>query len=175
MRILGIDPGTRITGFGCVEFPAPARGPIGVRARRTGATLAGEVLVDAGVFRLKATLPLDQRLMELEADLVGVMAELKPDVLAVEALFTHVDHPATALVMAHARGVVLLAGRRAGLTLVEVRPAEVKKAIAAHGRAGKDQMQRAVQAEFGLAEPPRPADVADALAVALCAGRRAGR
>lgn len=165
MRILGIDPGTRLTGFGCIEVG-------GRRRPDQRATAGGEVLIDAGVFRLPATRSLDERLAELDEDLAGLIRDLKPDVLAVEALFAHVKHPATAMIMAHARGVVLLAGRRAGLSLVEVRPAEVKKAIAAHGRAAKDQMQRAVQREFGLPEPPSPPDVADALAVALCAGRR---
>jgi crossover junction endodeoxyribonuclease RuvC len=75
--------------------------------------------------------------------------------------------------MAHTRGVILLNVRRAGLALVELRPREVKKSLTMWGAAGKDQMQRAVQARFGLAEPPSPPDVADAIAIALCAAERA--
>jgi crossover junction endodeoxyribonuclease RuvC len=180
MRILGIDPGTRLTGYGCVETPtrggtarAAGRGAA-VGARGAVGRGGGEVLVEAGVIRLNGDKPLDQRLVELEADLVELVERLRPGVLAVEAVFSHVRFPAAAITMGHARGVILLVGRRAGLELVEIRPAEVKKSIAASGRAGKDQIQRAIQGEFGLAEPPSPPDVADALAIALSASRRGG-
>jgi len=158
MRVLGIDPGTRITGFGCVE-PMPTD-----RARLA--------LVDAGVFRLNAKASIADRLLELDTDLAELINRLKPDLFAVEMVFTHVKHPATAMVMAHARGVILLAARRAGLPLVELRPTEVKKSLTGHGHAAKAQMQAAIQHEFGLPAPPEPADVADALAIALCAARR---
>lgn len=161
MRILGIDPGTRLTGYGCID---PAKG----RAGR-------EVLVEAGVLRLDGRRPLSERLLELAADLDGLLERLRPQAVAVEAVFSHVKFPATAIVMGHARGVILLSVMRAGVGLMEVRPAEVKRAIAASGRAGKEQVQRAVQAEFGLAQLPKPPDVADALAIALCAARRSER
>lgn len=165
MRILGIDPGTRLTGYGCIDLPRGVKAGVRGVGRR-------EVLVEAGVFRLDGEKPIADRLLELEGDLVELIGRLKPDVMAVEAVFSHVKFPATAIIMGHARGVILLCGKRASLSLVEVRPAEVKKSIAASGRAGKDQIQRAIQVEFGLAEVPSPPDVADALAIALCAGRR---
>lgn len=112
------------------------------------------------------------RLVELYADVQGLIARLKPDLVAVEALFTHYDRPASVIVMGHARGVILLAVRQASLTLVELRPAEVKKSICGHGQAKKGQIQKAVATELGLDALPKPADVADALAIALCAMRR---
>jgi crossover junction endodeoxyribonuclease RuvC len=170
MRYLGIDPGLRITGYGCLEVPAG-----GLRAGTAPA------IIEAGVFRLgkgerepgKTVASVSARLMELDADLRDLFERVKPEVVAVEALFAHPKHPATAIVMAHARGVILLNVRRAGLALVELRPREVKKSLTMWGAAGKDQMQRAVQARFGLAEPPSPPDVADAIAIALCAAERA--
>jgi crossover junction endodeoxyribonuclease RuvC len=86
----------------------------------------------------------------------------------------HYKHPATAIVMGHGRGVLLLAVRAAGLDLIELKPAEVKKSMTGNGQASKVQMQEAVQQAFGLAEPPSPPDVADALAIARCAQRRIG-
>lgn len=171
VRVLGIDPGSRVTGYGCVERARPGAEP---------------TLVEAGVFRLgsdpearrlarvegRDAPPLSVRLAELERDLVGLLERLSPAVVAVEALFAHYKHPATAIVMGHARGVVLLAAERAGASLVELEPALVKKAMTGSGRASKDQVQRAVQGAFGLDEPPDPPDVADALAVAWCAAQR---
>jgi crossover junction endodeoxyribonuclease RuvC len=112
-------------------------------------------------------------LMELESDLAALMERVGPGVVAVEQLYSHYKHPATAIVMGHARGVILLTARKCGVTLVELRPNEVKKAATGFGHAGKDQMQRAMQVELGLKELPKPPDVADALAIALCAMRRA--
>lgn len=161
VRILGIDPGLRITGFGCIDGRASAR------AAR---------LVEAGVVRLAGgsspTRPIAERLVELESDLSELLSRLRPSVVAVERLFSHHRFPATGVAMGHARGVILLLVARSGIPLVEVEPASVKKAVTGSGRATKRQMQLAVQAEFGLAEPPSPADVADALSVALCALRR---
>ncbi|MEL7472419.1 MAG: crossover junction endodeoxyribonuclease RuvC [Planctomycetota bacterium] len=172
MRVLGVDPGSRVTGYGCVDIARPGAKP---------------ELVEAGVIRLGADpdsrkrareagldrVPLPERLVELERDLSALIERLAPATVAVEALFAHYRHPATAIVMGHARGVVLLAVQRQGADLVELEPATVKKAVTGSGRASKGQMQSAVQAVFGLDEPPEPSDVADALAVALCAGDRA--
>ncbi len=168
MRMLGIDPGLRITGYGCVE-----------------GDLDSPTLVEAGVFRLGKSGESDDslggaagvssRLAELEGDLVAVIERLRPDAAAVESLFAHYKHPATAIVMGHARGVILLALRRAKLPLIELKPNEVKKSISGNGHADKAQMQRAVQVQFNLAEPPSPPDIADAIAIALCAARRRSR
>jgi crossover junction endodeoxyribonuclease RuvC len=175
VRFLGIDPGLRVTGYGCVEGTGLRNGAklveAGairlVRASKTGAEEeAGEVADAASV---------SSRLVELEGDVIGILDRLRPDVCAVEALFSHYKHPATAIVMGHARGVILLCLRRAGVKLVELRPAEVKKSMCGNGQAKKAQVQLAVQARFGLAEVPKPPDVADAIAIALCASERAER
>lgn len=162
MRVLGIDPGLRVTGYGCVE-PAPAG------ARRGTPDAA---LVEGGVFRLDTTASVADRLVELERDLEEVLDRLRPRVVAVEKLYAHYKHPTTAIVMGHARGVVLLCVRRAGLALVELGATEVKKSLTHFGHAGKGQMQEGVRAQLGLSSVPKPADVADAIAIALCAMRR---
>ena len=161
MRTLGIDPGLRLTGYACLEG--------------TGALPR---IVEAGVFRLTAAgqsggaESVSARLVELDRDFRELLGRVKPSVVAVESLFAHYKHPATAIVMGHARGVLLLAIRQAEIPLLEFKPNEVKKSLTAHGHAKKDQMQRAVQMMFGLAEIPSPPDVADAIAISLCAWRR---
>ncbi len=159
MRLLGIDPGLRLTGYGCID-----------------ASGLSATLVEAGVFRLAkagtAARSISSRLVELDADFRGVLKRLRPEVVAIEGLFAHYKHPATAIAMGHARGVLLLAVEQAGLPLVELKPKAVKKSLTGFGSADKAQMQRAIQAEFNLPEPPNPPDVADALAIALCALRR---
>jgi crossover junction endodeoxyribonuclease RuvC len=129
-------------------------------------------LVEAGVVRLNAKLSIADRLAELDTDLRELLERLQPSVVAVEKLYAHYKHPTTAIVMGHARGVVLLNIRRAGLTLVELGATEVKKSLTGNGHAGKLQMQDGVRVQLGLAARPEPADVADAAAIALCAMRR---
>lgn len=162
MRILGIDPGLRLTGYACLEGlgESPA-------------------IVEAGVFRLARRVRgevrcVSDRLFELDTDFREMLDRVRPRVVAVESVFAHYKHPATAIVMGHARGVLLLAVRAAGLRLIEYKPNTVKKSLTGHGHAGKSQIQRAVQAHFGLPLPPDPPDVADAMAIALCACRRLG-
>ncbi len=157
MCVLGFDPGLSITGYGCVS----------------GDILRPDI-VEAGVFRLAkgSPPPIGDRLVELETDVCGLIERVSPDLVAIEGMFVHKDHPGTVVKMAHARGVILLVARRAGIEVCELKPAEVKKATTGSGRATKEQMQLAVQSMFGLAEPPRPSDLADALAIAACALRR---
>lgn len=112
------------------------------------------------------------RLAELDTDFREILDRLRPDLVAVESIFAHYKHPATGIVMGHARGVLLLAIRRAGIALAEFKPNLVKKAVTGHGLADKSQIQAAIQVRFSLPEPPRPPDVADALAIALCAAGR---
>jgi crossover junction endodeoxyribonuclease RuvC len=157
MRILGIDPGLRLTGYGVVDF----------RFNRPA-------LVDGGVIRLDEKAPIAGRLVELERELDELIAEHKPDVCAVETLYAHYNHPRTAILMGHARGVILLVAARRGVRLEEFAANRVKQATVGHGHAAKGQMQRAIQALFNLDTPPEPPDVADALAVAVCAGRMSG-
>jgi crossover junction endodeoxyribonuclease RuvC len=170
--VLGIDPGLVVTGYGCVACE-------GVDVR----------LVEAGVFKLvhgarhkpsernpdrapSRARSVSDRLVELDRDLKALIERLRPDLVAVEALFAHYKHPATAIVMGHARGVILLGARRAGIEILELRPAEVKKFVTGHGQAKKQQMQGAVATALGLAAPPEPPDVADALGIAMCAAAR---
>lgn len=177
MRVLGIDPGLRITGYGCVDAAhSPPRlveaGVFRLCATDEADSAADDGLADARASRSAASL--SRRLAELDTDFRALIERLGPQVIAVESLFAHYKHPATAIVMGHARGVLLLAVRRAGLPLIELKPNAVKKSMTGFGHASKEQMQRAVQACFSLPEPPSPPDVADALAVALCAASRSG-
>ena len=153
MRILGIDPGLQLTGYGVLEWKP-------MRPR----------LVDGGVIRLTPGAELADRLVELEAELDAILAEHQPDVCAVEQLYAHYAHPRTAILMGHARGVILLAARRRGVRLEQFAANRVKQSLTGHGHASKVQMQRAVQAQWNLSAPPEPPDVADALAVAFCCG-----
>ncbi|MBC24643.1 MAG: Holliday junction resolvase [Phycisphaerae bacterium] len=157
MRVLGIDPGLRLTGYGCVDIVPGHADPI---------------LVEAGVLRLPTKGSLPHRLGCLHDDLEEVITGLQPDRLVVEQLFSHYKHVQTGLLMAHARGVVLLSASRHDLELGELAPTEVKKSLTGHGHASKQQMQFAVMGQLGLAEPPSPNDVADAIAIALCDARR---
>ncbi|MBL4591227.1 MAG: crossover junction endodeoxyribonuclease RuvC [Phycisphaerales bacterium] len=160
MRVLGIDPGLRITGYACVEGD-PIRPSI----------------VEAGVFRLvkgTETPDLADRLVELDADLRDLIERVKPDAIAIETMFTNPKHPGTVVMMAHGRGVVLLASKHSGVPILELKPAEVKNAATGSGRADKAQMQRAMQDLFGLESLPTPSDLADALAIATLGMRRAG-
>jgi crossover junction endodeoxyribonuclease RuvC len=132
------------------------------------------VLVDGGVIRLKVKTPIPDRLVELEQELDDLFAEHKPDACAVEQLYSNYEHPRTAILMGHARGVILLVARRRGVRIEEFAANRIKQSLTGHGHAGKAQMQRAIQAQWNLAEPPEPPDVADALAVALCCGQVIG-
>lgn len=156
LRIMGIDPGLLRTGYACVEMD------------RNGATR----IVEAGILKLSARKSVAERLCDLDADLAALIKELHPDRVAVEQVFAHSKHVRTAIIMAHARGVILLAIARAGLPLRELAPASIKSALTGNGQATKRQMQMAVAAQCGLAKPPSPADVADAIAIALADARR---
>tara|TARA_R110002072_G_scaffold150953_6_gene299908 strand:- start:15777 stop:16280 length:504 start_codon:yes stop_codon:yes gene_type:complete len=158
MRVLGIDPGLRITGYGCIEGDA-------IRPQ----------IVEAGIFRLASKSPVPpvaDRLVELDRDLRELIERVEPQIIAVEGLFAHYAHPETAVKMAHGRGVILLAAKHMGLEIMEFKPAEIKKAATGSGRATKVQMQESIQSLFGLPELPTPADVADALAIGVCGLRR---
>jgi crossover junction endodeoxyribonuclease RuvC len=153
MRILGVDPGLRLTGYGVIDYH-PFR----------------PKLVDGGVIRLNPKASLADRLVELEAELDGLLAEHKPDAVGVEQLYSHYAHPRTAILMGHARGVILVAARRRGIQVEQFPANRVKQSVTGHGHASKGQMQRAIQSQWSLPEPPDPPDVADALAIALCCG-----
>ena len=150
MRVLGIDPGTAITGYGLVEGE--------------GDSLA---LTAYGAITTPANQPLAQRLQHIYRELQALIAEWRPDSAAVEELFFS-KNARTALSVGHARGVALLALTEAGLPIQEYKPAEVKQAVAGYGNAPKQQVQGMVQLLLSLDEIPRPDDAADALAVAIC-------
>ncbi|HET6248103.1 MAG TPA: crossover junction endodeoxyribonuclease RuvC [Tepidisphaeraceae bacterium] len=158
MRILGIDPGLRLTGYGVIDYK-PLR----------------PTLVDGGVIRLTLKTSIADRLVELETELEGLLDEHQPAICAVEQLYAHYAHPRTAIMMGHARGVILLCARRRGIQVEQFPANRVKQSVTGHGHAGKAQMQRAIQNQWNLPKPPEPPDVADALAVALCCGMHLDR
>ena len=152
MKVLGIDPGTAVTGFGVIETgkggPEPGH------------------LVECGVIRFARRSPLPRRLHELHAGIVELIERHHPDVLALENAFYH-KNVRTTLVLGHARGVVLLAAHQAGLAIAEYPPATVKKAVTGAGGAHKSQVGAMVARLLRLRHAPRPADAADGVAVAL--------
>jgi crossover junction endodeoxyribonuclease RuvC len=159
VKLVGIDPGLLRTGYAVIDASRPM-------APR---------LIEAGLIRLPPKSSVASRLVQLHDDLSELLVEHEPSVVAVEEVFVNAKFARTAVTMAHARGVVLLCAQRAGVRLVELAPATIKKAIAGNGQATKAQMQRAVAAQCGLAAPPKPSDVADAIGIALCASLRGVR
>lgn len=150
MLILGIDPGTAITGFGLVEY----------RGNRFS-------MVECGCIRTRAGLPLAQRLQILYQALLNTIGQYNPAHVAVEELFFN-NNARTALAVGHARGVILLAAAQSGLPVFEYTPLQVKQAVAGFGRAAKTQVQYMVKTILCLPSVPGPDDVADALAIAIC-------
>jgi crossover junction endodeoxyribonuclease RuvC len=150
VRIFGIDPGSNRTGYGCLETD-------GSRHR----------VIAVGVIRTATLAPFPDKLLEIHTGLVAVLAECRPDCVAIENLF-HAVNARTALKLGHARGVAMLAAVAAGLPVVEYTPAEIKRAVVGYGRAEKHQIQQMVKLILGLAVEPTPHDAADALAVAIC-------
>jgi crossover junction endodeoxyribonuclease RuvC len=153
-RILGVDPGLQTTGYAVIE--------VGTR---------GPLVCEAGIIRgTEGRKPADmaQRVLGLYNGIVEVMEQFRPKMVAVEQLYAHYQHPRTAILMAHARGVIFLAAGQRNLPVVSYNATRIKKTITGNGRAAKDQVQRTIQRELGLAKLPEPSDVADALAAALC-------
>ena len=151
MIVLGIDPGLNTTGYGVVDF-----------------TNRQPKLIEAGVVRGKSGATLADRVNEIHAGVSDVIKSLKPEVLAIEELYSHYDRPTTAILMGHARGVILLAAAQAGIPVESYAATQIKKTITGSGRAPKWQMQDAIRRELNLNKLPEPPDVADALAIALC-------
>lgn len=150
MRILGIDPGTGILGFGAIEV---------VNSKYK--------LIDAGVIRTPVKQADSERLVTIYDELKSLIKELKPEVMAVEKLFFS-KNVTTAMSVSQARGVVLLLGKKNNLELHEFTPNQIKQAITGYGNANKQQMQEMVRMHLGLKEIPKPDDAADALAAAIC-------
>jgi len=150
-RILGIDPGLNITGYGVIDT-------------ETGRPQVRE----AGVVRGTARKPMSERVMEIHRGVADVIATFRPAVMALEELYSHYKRPRTAILMGHARGVICLAATEAGIPVVNYSATQVKNILTGSGRAPKAQIQMAIQRELSLTEVPDPPDVADALAIALC-------
>jgi len=127
-------------------------------------------LVEAGVVRGKTRGSLTARVREIHLGVADVIESLQPESVAIEKLYSHYDRPTTAILMGHARGVIVLAAALAELEVTDYPATQVKKTLTGNGRAPKSQVQMAVQRELRLAKLPEPADVADALAIALCHG-----
>lgn len=153
MRILGIDPGTGILGFGVVDVDK--RGKV--------------TLVDGGVIRTPVKQPDSDRLLTIYDELHEIITEHKPDTMSVEKLFFS-QNVTTAMSVSQARGVVLLCGKQHKLELFEYTPQQIKQALTGYGKADKKQIQEMVRVVLGLNEVPKPDDAADALAAAICHG-----
>ncbi len=149
--VLGIDPGTAVTGYGVVA--CGGRAP---------------ALVECGVVRTTADAPLAERLAAIHAGVAALLARHRPDTVAVEGAF-YARNVRTTIVLGHARGVILLAAQQAGAAIREYAPADVKKAVTGTGAATKAQVQFMVARLLRLAHAPEPADAADGVAIALCA------
>ena len=153
MRILGIDPGYAIVGFGLIEAD---RGKFNMLTY-------GAIITQAG-------LPLSRRLYQIACDMEELIGKLKPDAIAVEELFFNTNIT-TGIAVAHSRGVILCAAEKSGIPLYEYTPSQVKLALTGYGRADKHQMMDMTKRLLNLKSLPRPDDAADALAIALCHAR----
>jgi crossover junction endodeoxyribonuclease RuvC len=151
MRILGIDPGLQVTGYGVLESHNQS-----VR------------LIEAGVVRTDRSESLERRLHELSRQLDEIITQLQPSAVAIEDLYSHYAHPKTAIIMGHARGIVFLKAAEAGLPVFQYAATRIKKALTGNGRATKSQMQLMVKSTLALDRVPEPPDAADAMAIALC-------
>ena len=157
MRILGIDPGYAIMGYGVVEMNGNRFIPCGY----------GAITTDAGT-------DMTCRLKSIYSSLMDVIAEYKPDTASVEELFFNTNSK-TALLVGQARGVALLACANSGVEVSEYTPLQIKQALVGYGRAEKSQVQAMVRKILNLSEAPKPDDTADALAAAICHGNSSGR
>jgi len=149
MRIIGIDPGTGILGFGVIEV-------VGNELK----------VIDAGVVTTPAHTPLDVRLEDIFDGLSEVIKATKPDVMSIEKLF-FAQNVTTAMSVSHARGVAMLAGRKGGMPIAEYTPLQIKQTVTGYGKADKKQVQEMVRIQLKLKTVPKPDDCADALATAI--------
>jgi crossover junction endodeoxyribonuclease RuvC len=150
-RYLGVDPGLNCTGYALLE-----RMP------------SGPVLREGGVVRSNRTESLAQRVLEIATGIREIIEEYQPELMAVEKVFSHGKNVQTALLMAHARGAILLVAAEKNIPVIHYTPTHIKKLLTGSGRASKEQIQFAIRNELGLESIPEPNDVADASAVALC-------
>ncbi|MDG1875056.1 MAG: crossover junction endodeoxyribonuclease RuvC [Mariniblastus sp.] len=154
-RILGIDPGLNITGYGVISVSSDASG-------------SAVSLVEAGVIRSKRSADFGARLNSIHEGVLDVIDSLSPDTIGLEEIYSHYERPQTAIIMGHARGVICLAAQQRERPLANYAATQIKKILTGNGRAPKNQVQLAVARQLSLSEIPEPPDVADALAIALC-------
>ena len=152
VRILGIDPGIAIVGWGVLDYANFKFRPVAYDSITT-----------------KAGLPVEERLSQIYTQLSEIIEKYKPEAMAVEELFWNTNQK-TGIVVAEARGVILLCARRHGIPIFEYTPLQVKQAVVGYGRAEKKQVITMVTTLLGLPKPPKPDDTADALALAMCHG-----
>jgi len=151
MRILAIDPGLQVCGYACLEAGGDK-----------------ETLIEAGVIRIASGSAIEQKLNRIAEDTQSLLESFKPDVVAVEELYSHYAHPRTAILMGHARGVILQKCAQAAIEVRSFSATRIKKSITGNGRASKEQVQKTIQTILSLPQIPEPNDVADAIAAALC-------
>ena len=151
MKILGIDPGLHLCGYACIEVDGNT-----------------ENLIEAGVIRIRTGLPLPAKLNQIAEDIQTILDRFRPQIVAVEELYSHYAHPRTAILMGHARGVILQKMAAAGVEIKSFSATRIKKSLTGNGHASKEQVQRTIQTLLALPEVPEPPDVADAIAAALC-------
>lgn len=150
-RYLGIDPGLARTGYALIE--RTARGPM---------------LREGGVIQSTKQTPLHQRVLEISNGIREVIEELKPEAVAIEQVFSNTRNVKSSLLLAHARGAILVTIAQFDIPVITFSPSQIKRLLTGSGRAPKEQMQHAIKAELKLSELPEPHDVADASAIALC-------
>ncbi len=158
MILLGVDPGLQVCGYAVIDARA-----------------GGETLLEAGVIRTDGDRALAQRLGQIAGDFSSLLDRFRPARVAVEELYAHYKHPRTAILMGHARGVILQQAASSGAEVHSFSATRIKKSLTGNGRASKGQMQRSIQSLLGLPGLPEPPDVADAIAVALCCANEQNR
>ncbi len=151
MRILGIDPGLQLCGYACLEAGGD-----------------NEKLIEAGVLRTTGGSAIEAKLNQIAEDIESLLKKYRPEIVAVEELYSHYTHPNTAILMGHARGVILQKCAEAAIEVRSFSATRIKKSITGNGRASKQQVQRTIQTILSLPTLPEPNDVADAIAAALC-------
>ena len=150
MRILGIDPGLAITGYGLIDS-------CGNNVK----------LMEAGIIRSSVKDKMEKRLASIYKKVMNLIKDTMPEAVVLEELYSHYKHPKTSILMAHGRGAICLAVEHSNVALVNYPTTKIKKAITGRGRASKEQVQRTVASLLGLKKPPEPVDVTDALALAI--------
>ena len=151
LRVVGIDPGLKITGYGIVDGEGNSFS-----------------LVEAGFVSTNERDPMSERVRSIYDDVRSVIKETDAACVAIEELYAHYAHPRTAILMGHARGAIMLAAAKCGVPVASYSATMIKKSLTGNGHASKGQVQRMIEVMLGLNAPPEPPDVADALAVGLC-------